>query len=55
MKWQDLISDGFNRILELLEPALAGLTQADLNRQPNPDCNSIGWRGGCGPARPCTE
>ncbi len=43
MKWQDLIIDGFGRVLELLEPALAGLEQVDLDRQPNPDCNSISW------------
>ena len=43
MKWQDLIIDGFGRVPELLEPALAGLSQVELDRQPNPDCNSIGW------------
>ena len=43
MEWQDLINDGFSRVLELLEPALEGLSQADLDRRPNPDCNSIGW------------
>jgi hypothetical protein len=43
MKWQDLIIDGYGRVLEELEPALKGLTKADLDRQPNPDCNSMGW------------
>jgi len=43
MNWQDLIIDGYGRALELLEPSLAGLSQADLDRQPKPDCNSIGW------------
>ncbi|OGO33291.1 MAG: hypothetical protein A2Z29_05315 [Chloroflexi bacterium RBG_16_56_11] len=43
MKWQDLIIDGFGRVLELVEPALDGLSRAELDRQPNPDCNSIGW------------
>jgi hypothetical protein len=43
MEWQDLIIDGFGRVLELLEPALEGLSQADLDHQPKADCNSIGW------------
>ena len=43
MKWQQLIIDIFERILQELEAALDGLTIDDLNRQPLPDCNSIGW------------
>jgi len=43
MKWQDLINDGFGRVLEVLEPALKRLTKEDLDRMPKPDCNSIGW------------
>jgi len=43
MKWQGLIIDGYSRVLELLEPALADLTQSDLDEMPKPDCNSIGW------------
>lgn len=43
MRWQDLLVDGFGRIAELLEKALAGLTQEDLDWQPRPDCNSMGW------------
>jgi hypothetical protein len=43
MKWQDLIIDGFSRVLEILEPALKGLKKIDLDKQPKPDCNSIGW------------
>lgn len=43
MEWRDLIIDGYGRVLEVIEPALAGLTQKDLNQRPNPDCNSIGW------------
>jgi hypothetical protein len=43
MKWQQLIIDIFERILQELETALDGLTIDDLNRQPSPDCNSIGW------------
>lgn len=43
MKWQDLIIDGYGRVLESLESALDGLSQADLDHQPKADCNSIGW------------
>jgi hypothetical protein len=43
MKWQTLIIDGFERVMELIEPALKGLDKKDLDRQPAPDCNSIGW------------
>ncbi|UCB44068.1 MAG: DinB family protein [Dehalococcoidales bacterium] len=43
MEWNDLLSDGYNRIVDVLERVLNGLTQDDLNWQPHPDCNSIGW------------
>lgn len=43
MKWQQLITDIYERILPELEVALDGLTVDDLNQQPRPDCNSIGW------------
>ena len=43
MEWQELILDGYGRILEVLEKALEDLTPDDLNEQPHPDCNSIGW------------
>ncbi len=43
MKWQELVIDGCGRVMEVLEPALAGLSKDDLDRQPAPDCNSIGW------------
>lgn len=43
MEWRDLVIDGFGRVVEALEPALKGLTPADLNKQPDPDCNSMGW------------
>ena len=43
MEWQDLILDGYGRISEVLEKALEGLTPDDLNEQPHPDCNSMGW------------
>ena len=43
MEWQELIMDGYGRVLEVLEVALNGLTQGDLDQQPHPDCNSMGW------------
>lgn len=44
MEWQDLIIDGYSRVeSEVLEKALPGLSQDDLNWQPRPDCNSMGW------------
>lgn len=43
MEWHDLLSDGYGRIVELLEHVLDGLTQDDLNWQPRDDCNSMGW------------
>ena len=43
MDWRDLIIDGYNRIFELLDPALKGMTSIQLNKQPKPDANSLGW------------
>jgi hypothetical protein len=43
MNWRDLIVDGYDRLPGLMREALAGLVIADLNRQPHPDCNSLGW------------
>lgn len=43
MKWQELIIDGYGRVLQILERALTGLAPEDLNEQPHPDSNSIGW------------
>ncbi len=43
MDWQELLTDGYDRILQGLETALDGLTQGDLKQQPHPDCNSMGW------------
>ncbi len=43
MEWRDLIIDGYGRVRETLGTALDGLTQDDLNWQPHPDCNSMGW------------
>jgi hypothetical protein len=43
MKWQQLVLDSFQRQSQELEKVVEGLTEDDLNRQPAPDCNSIGW------------
>ena len=43
MEWQDLLMDGYERVLEYLENVLNGLIQDDLKWQPRSDCNSIGW------------
>ena len=43
MEWNDLLEDGYSRVLKVLESALDGLGSDDLNWQPRPDCNSIGW------------
>lgn len=43
MGWQGLIIDGYGRVWQVLEEVLDGLTQDDLNQQPRPDCNSMGW------------
>lgn len=43
MEWQELIIDGYGRVLEVLEEALDGLTPDDLKEQPHPDCNSMIW------------
>ena len=43
MEWQDLISDGYERVLQFMGSVLKGLSEDDLNWQPRQDCNSIGW------------
>jgi len=43
MEWKDLLTDSYAAALKAVERALDGLTQEDLNWQPRPDCNSIGW------------
>lgn len=43
MEWQQLVIDCLERVLETLEKALANTSQAELDKQPNPDCNSMGW------------
>jgi len=43
MEWQQLIIDTYERISQVLEKALDGLTVDELNQQLHPDCNSMGW------------
>ena len=43
MEWQQLVMDIYVRVSQVLEKALEGLTLDDLNQQPHPDCNSMGW------------
>ncbi len=43
MTWHRLVMDIFNRIAEQLEQVLDGLTTEELNRQPSPGANTIGW------------
>ena len=43
MNLQEVLTAGFERIAGTLERTLNGLTIEDLNWQPKPDCNSIGW------------
>ena len=43
MEWPELLSRSYEQVLEVLEEALDGMTPEDLNQQPRPDCNSMGW------------
>ena len=43
MEWRELLIDGYDRVPQVLERTLKGLTRTDLKWQPKPDCNSIGW------------
>ncbi|OGO30139.1 MAG: hypothetical protein A2Z29_07550 [Chloroflexi bacterium RBG_16_56_11] len=43
MEWQQLVRDSFRRQTQELEKVVEGLTKDDLDRQPVPECNSIGW------------
>jgi len=43
MKWQELLTDIFERNSQAVGRTLDGLNQEELNRLPKPDCNSIGW------------
>jgi hypothetical protein len=41
--WRELIVDGYERLPDLMKEVLAGLGAADLDWQPGPDCNGLGW------------
>ncbi|MFC2038257.1 DinB family protein [Chloroflexota bacterium] len=43
MESGEFISGLFTRISEVLETALDGLNEQEINMQPLPECNSIGW------------
>ena len=43
MELAEFITGIFIRISQVLETALDGLTEDEINQQPNPECNSIGW------------
>ena len=43
MEWQQLVIAGYEQVARGLGRALEGLSVDDLNQQPKPDCNSIGW------------
>ncbi|MFC2070675.1 DinB family protein [Chloroflexota bacterium] len=43
MEWQQFTISIFNRIAEQMEQVLDGLTPEELNRQPAPGANTIGW------------
>ena len=43
MELSDLLKSGYGNVLRVLEYTLDGLSEDDLNWQPKPDSNSIGW------------
>lgn len=43
MEWRELMLDGYDRLPDLMKEVLAGLRTAELDWQPHPDCNSLGW------------
>jgi hypothetical protein len=43
MEVNEILSGAYGGILRTLQYTLEGLTQEDMNWQPKPDCNSIGW------------
>lgn len=43
MDWQELIVYSYEGVGRVLERALAGMSTADLDQQPSPDTNSMGW------------
>jgi hypothetical protein len=43
VEWRELIIDAYERLPELVEEALAGVRQADLDWQPWSGTNTLGW------------
>ncbi len=43
MECAEFITGIFARISQVLETVLDGLTENEINQQPTPECNSIGW------------
>jgi len=43
MNWHTMIVNIFENLSMVIGRTLDGLTQEELNKQPAPDCNSIGW------------
>lgn len=43
MNTHDILIDAYGRVVEALAEVLDGLERADLDRQPTPDTNSMGW------------
>jgi uncharacterized damage-inducible protein DinB len=43
MELHEMVAASYESILRALGRTLDGLTEEDLNWQPTPDCNSIGW------------
>lgn len=43
MEWRQMVINIYEKTSQVLTKALEGLDQNDLDQQPKPDCNSIGW------------
>lgn len=43
MDWQRIVINSYGNVARILARTLDGLTVDDLNKQPKPDCNSMGW------------
>jgi uncharacterized damage-inducible protein DinB len=43
MEWNEYFTSIFEQTLPILERTIKDLTLEELNKQPHPDCNSIGW------------
>ena len=43
MECHEILTSGYEGVLKVLENAVDGMSEEDLNWQPRSDCNSIGW------------